>query len=400
VTTPLECRAAAVKPPTMATILAAILAAGCAMDAGDRPVAQRADSAGVEVVTNSGSAALEWSFEPDLVLGGEDAGPASFYRVWPGAVAVDGASNIHVLDAGNHRVEIFTSDGDHVRTLGRQGGGPGEFTFPTALAVTADGVVGVYDMTRQGLVRFGPDGALLEMQPLDPVAGVARVAAVGDGLLVAERRLDPTNGRDLARLLYRSGPDTVVITTIDRVMGPPARFPDCPISISTMQPIFAPELAWSANAGRSVTAAGPYYDVQVRDGTRHVRSIRRDMDPAPATAALAAATVPNGEMTLRFATGECRIPAAAVVEARGFAPLVPAISSVALAPDGELWVERRTLTEDEHAIIDIFDPDGLYLGELPPGSPFPVAFMPDGRIIANDEDEFDVQRLVVYHVSR
>lgn len=43
--------------------------------------------------------------------------------------------------------------------------------------------------------------------------------------------------------------------------------------------------------------------------------------------------------------------------------------------------------------IDVFDREGRYLGTLPAGSPFPIGFLPDGRILV--ADEFDVERLVL-----
>ena len=83
----------------------------------------------------------------DLVLGRGDRRLAptpddpqqAFYR--PRAVVPDADGNIYVLDQGNHRVQVFDADGRYLRTLGREGQGPGEITLATSLAVTADGVV-------------------------------------------------------------------------------------------------------------------------------------------------------------------------------------------------------------------------------------------------------------------
>jgi hypothetical protein len=35
------------------------------------------------------------------------------------------------------------------------------------------------------------------------------------------------------------------------------------------------------------------------------------------------------------------------------------------------------------------------VGTLPPGTPFPVGFLPDGRLLISETDELDVSRLVV-----
>jgi len=82
---------------------------------------------------------------------------------------------------------------------------------------------------------------------------------------------------------------------------------------------------------------------------------------------------------------------------RGFAPVVPAVRHVVLAPDGSLWVNRSG-PGVEQPLIDLFDPRGNYVGTMPPGTPSPVTFMPNGDIVATRKDkESDVDRLVVYH---
>ena len=70
------------------------------------------------------------------------------------------------------------------------------------------------------------------------------------------------------------------------------------------------------------------------------------------------------------------------------------VSRLALGPDGTLWVERYDVGENPQP-IDIFDPDGHYVGTLPDDSPFPVGFLPDGRILVSERDDLDVERLVV-----
>jgi hypothetical protein len=75
----------------------------------------------------------------DLVLG-EDRDPQqAFYR--PRTVVPDAGGNIYVLDQGNNRIQVFDGAGRYLRTLGREGEGPGEMSLPIALAVAADRVV-------------------------------------------------------------------------------------------------------------------------------------------------------------------------------------------------------------------------------------------------------------------
>ncbi|MGH7128944.1 MAG: hypothetical protein ACREIV_10270 [Planctomycetaceae bacterium] len=87
-----------------------------------------------------------------------------------------------------------------------------------------------------------------------------------------------------------------------------------------------------------------------------------------------------------------------MVDERGFARWVPAVRSIALAPGGELWVERQQ-PGVELGPIDTFDESGAYTGTLPEASPFPMLFLPDGRIVVVESDENDVERLVILRVD-
>jgi hypothetical protein len=70
----------------------------------------------------------------ELVIGGGADSPAYFlYR--PRGVAVDDDGRIYVADYGDHQVKVYDKAGTHLRSLGREGQGPGEFTGPGYLTV-------------------------------------------------------------------------------------------------------------------------------------------------------------------------------------------------------------------------------------------------------------------------
>lgn len=65
--------------------------------------------------------------------------------------------------AQEHRVEVFSLQGQHLRTIGTRGSGPGQFNFPTHVAVAPDGALHVVDMLNFRVQVFDADGALLGM---------------------------------------------------------------------------------------------------------------------------------------------------------------------------------------------------------------------------------------------
>lgn len=373
-----------------------LLAAACGGEAPAASEVTRADSAGVEIVTSGGQdVPLAWRFEPEVTLGGEEAGPESFYQI-NRAVAADAAGNVYVLDRGNQRVLVFAPDGRHLRSMGRKGSGPGEMEMPGMLSVTPDGAVAVQDAMLHRITRFSADGSTLAPAPV-PGGAMIEGAAVLDGeLAVLASEFHPEHGTT-QRLSLLGETDTTVLAEVQNPPGNPQRFRSCPVQLPGFPPIFSPALVWSAAGERLAFSRGPAYDVRVVDGARAVRSIRRGVEPAVATPALAARAVPRGELKIRFGGGECRIPAEEVVEVQGHAPVVPTIARVALAPDGAVWV-LRNVPGEARPPVDVFAADGAYLGTLPAGSPFPDAFLPDGRILHVDEDELGVQRVVLSRV--
>lgn len=75
---------------------------------------------------------------------------------------------LYVVDGSNgstqrHRVEVFDPDGNHLRTIGKRGSAPGEFNFPSAIAVAPDGRVFVADTGNFRVQVFDPEGNFVTM---------------------------------------------------------------------------------------------------------------------------------------------------------------------------------------------------------------------------------------------
>jgi hypothetical protein len=119
------------------------------------------------------------SLKSEVAIGGPDADdPAQFYeKIGSSQVDADGAGNIYVLDSGNTRVQVFAPDGSYLRTVGQEGGGPGEFKLPNLVGVNAEGILAVFDMGQQRVSVFDPKGELIRDQV---VAGMVRSLAVTD----------------------------------------------------------------------------------------------------------------------------------------------------------------------------------------------------------------------------
>jgi outer membrane protein assembly factor BamB len=137
-----------------------------------------------------------------------------------GAIAIGPDGFVYVSDADNHRVQVFTAEGDFLRAFGGLGSAPGQFTIPFDLGVDDAGNVYVTDDGAERITKVGPDGTPLWIvdETSDPrFRGHAHSAAFDSaGRLVVSiddtetiLRLDPTTGRVLQALPH-GGCESVV----------------------------------------------------------------------------------------------------------------------------------------------------------------------------------------------
>jgi DNA-binding beta-propeller fold protein YncE len=78
-------------------------------------------------------------------IGSQGAGAGQFQ--YPSGVAFDAAGHIVVVELGNHRVQVLRyREGANVRTIGSHGSGNGQFIQPYGgIAIDSDGLMVVAD---------------------------------------------------------------------------------------------------------------------------------------------------------------------------------------------------------------------------------------------------------------
>ncbi len=88
---------------------------------------------------------------------GDEPGEFNF----PTHIAVDAAGLVYVTDSLNCRIEIFDADGKFLRAFGSTGDGPGHFSRPKGVAVDPAGHVYVVDAVFDNVQVFDGQGRLL-----------------------------------------------------------------------------------------------------------------------------------------------------------------------------------------------------------------------------------------------
>ncbi|HET6993418.1 MAG TPA: 6-bladed beta-propeller, partial [Chitinophagaceae bacterium] len=77
---------------------------------------------------------------------------------FPTMLAVNKDSEVYVVDQHNHRIQKFDSNGNFILMWGRLGTGAGEFNYPYGIAIDSKGDVYVSDMNNNRIQKFSPKG--------------------------------------------------------------------------------------------------------------------------------------------------------------------------------------------------------------------------------------------------
>ncbi|HEX2167998.1 MAG TPA: 6-bladed beta-propeller [Longimicrobiales bacterium] len=309
-----------------------------------------------------------------------------------GIVADPLTGRIHVVDYSSSRVAIFERDGTFAGTLGRAGGGPGEFRNPVAAALDAHGAIAIWDAGRGIVSRWSGEGDLLNEERPD-------LAYWGPGFALGENRLvavtsSTTGATQTQRLVVSTSEDTAIVHQIPITLTE-ARFPCGTIQA---QKVFAPWLVWTARGDTILFVDAPAYRIDEYANGDLITSIRRDTRPIAATSDMAAAAVESGPGPYRGLMRRCPATATEIVTAVGYEEVVPPLQNIALDPAGRLWV-TRTMNGVDPALIDVFSADGEYQGTMPaPG--VPVAFPSSSSFVSLRLDETGAVRISLYDVLR
>ena len=98
-------------------------------------------------------------FRPVLSFGREGSSAGMLTKPW--GVAVNERNEIAVTDHGNHRVQVFSSDGTYLRSFGRNGDKQGEFNWPAGIAFDKNSNIIVVGSDNHRVQMFNEQGEYL-----------------------------------------------------------------------------------------------------------------------------------------------------------------------------------------------------------------------------------------------
>ncbi|MDX1394591.1 MAG: hypothetical protein R3195_09370 [Gemmatimonadota bacterium] len=362
------------------------------------------DSAGIAIAENRGEPGglVVLDGQPRLDLGVAEGDPAAQFTEIVGA-AITSHGELVVADAGPSELRFFDADGAHVRTVGGQGEGPGEFVALARLATRGDSLI-AWSQRGFRFSVFEEDGSYLGMTP----PGAFYVGLMGDGTLisydvVSREMPDPGTVSRSFGLLRRHIPGGETADTIIRFEMNDRYVHDVVPGFSERMfgrntaIVYGDELItvadndrWELRRARSdgtiamvVRWDRPARPVTPADVSRYIETRREQYGDDPRAGMFMQTLVDQPPPDRMPAFGRSGL-------LRGDLPY--AFES----ETGDLWILDYVAFPDEAETWRVFDADGrLYASvRLPPG--VEVAWVGRGSLVAVGLDELDVPHVVVY----
>lgn len=364
------------------------------------------DSAGVTITENTSPPIPRFRWTTSAVplrsIGTVDGPPELQLYDVAGATRLPGGE-IVVGNRGSYELRLYDSEDRHLRTIGREGGGPGEFLTLESVRLGPDGELLVWDSGALRLNVFSPGGELLRSQQLRADAFrffPELVGVLADGSLLltgGESNVFVVSARParppLSLWRYSHADETVdsVLTARGEERftwggtGFASRGP-APFGRKTFIAVHGNEI-WVADNDR--------FEVRVHDAGGRLRRIIRDTG-----AALPVTAWDREEVRRRFLeNSDPRFrPAMERMAAElPFPATQPAFGGLVVDGEGRTWLREEQ--RDHMNQWRVFGPDGVRLGraKLPDG--LEVLEIGRDHVLGVWRDEFEVEYVRLYRLE-
>lgn len=155
-----------------------------------------------------------FTYEKMMVLDTGQSDETLLYR--PSQFLADEFGNLYVNDMGKGCILVFNAAGRYLRSIGRKGQGPGEFSGGL-IELIHDGVIHFFELMQRRTTRYRTDGTFIDITTL-PI-GVGLLGATGYLILPDDSRLvliGDSNTADLGETQRRGA---VVISAAGDTLG-------------------------------------------------------------------------------------------------------------------------------------------------------------------------------------
>lgn len=358
---------------------------------------------------------LELAGPPITVIGGANGDP-DYDLTFAFYVALLSDGRLATLSPVGNKYYVFGADGQHQRTFGRMGKGPGEFTRPSGnIRLTGDTLMIADDANLQ-FSWFHPDKGFIRSRARGVNGRLSMERVVGvlpDNRVVVSAAGLVQNG-ELDKIVRPSAP--VAAIGLDGQTNTLAQLPDLELfkmnvtrrgqsHPETLVRTFSTQAVVAVWDSSVVTGTADSYQVDVRNGQGIVTSrillnsprvpVTREMREARAEATMRAYRNRPGEGGVRPDRSEIE----KIQRETPVADSLPAYQSFFVSPNKTLWVVDATAPNATTWSATAFRKDGAIVGRLrASGGGTPLAFG-DDRVVVRTEDDDGVVTLTVRRIA-
>ena len=386
-----------------------ILASGC--DGRDASAPRiEIDSAGVRIVASDplgSDAVCSLGDEPTFYVGdSEDSEEQWFTRVLGVARLSDGS--VAVADDYSSEVRIFDETGAHVRSMGREGEGPGEFKNLWYMWRLPGDTLWVGDYRPQRYHVYASTGDWIRTVTMDPpYLNPTRAGGVLANGVSINVRDESAGSQDFStpdkRHVEAHGPDGKLMGILASLPGRTFGQVDDGTLNYSLSPWFDASPSIDAEGRTIAIANGRDPEVRVLDGEMRLRLIIRWDDPGGEVTSAHIRDRREAERRRALEDGEIsQFEEANLSPKRPAADVFPAVSWVRAGVDGSVWVYRyRRPGATARSRLMAFGADGDFACHLVTGKDnYAVWEFGADYVLGVHETELGVQHVAMYDLKR
>ncbi len=275
------------------------------------------------------------------------------------SVQADSEGRIYAIDGRECTVKVFDAEGRFLRTIGRKGQGPGEFSAPSRNIITSQDDLVVLDVGNRRLSFFEKDGDLIKELSTAKWRFVRfRVNARGE---IYADLMEVSERGEVVQNMTKFSPDLATSTVLASEPRPMA-----PDRLDPYPPGFAHGmtrdggLAWAVDTRYEITVVDP-------DGNPRLKIVK---DPV-------SNPVRERDRKDILERDYKNLPAGMVVD---FPSHFPPIWTLVVADTDHIFV--RTYVKDAKGgyVSDVFDPKGRFVAQFTLGAEEFAMMVRDGKL--------------------
>jgi len=289
----------------------------------------------------------KFSLEEDFKIGDSEVEEEMIAQVT--FFAVDENESIYALDWKANNIKVFDRDGKFVRTIGKQGQGPGEINFPSGLLITPENELLIEDAGNRRLAYFTLEGEFLRNVSVADKTSLTNLVMDNKGNVLARQFI--IHEEDMSFEIRKFDKDLNNLFTIESI---PFTFRDP--QKDKMNPFDFVQIYFFDSEGQIYFGNPKEYEIQIFSSEGKLKKkITKKYKPEKIT-----------EEDIEKIMDRIPDMGFGMKNMMEFPKQFPAYEAYTVDEEGRLIVRTYNKAEEEDNVyLDIFDAEGKYIARFP-----------------------------------